>query len=68
MPPVGFKPQFQQVIGHTLALDRSDTVIGGIRSPDRPARIESLYQLRYSGPPYTLTQFKKKSECWVGIT
>ena len=26
----------------------------GIRSPDRPARSESLYRLRYSGPDVTL--------------
>jgi len=28
-----------------------------IRSPDSPARSESLYQLRYSGPLYTYTQY-----------
>ena len=26
----------------------------GIRSPDRPARSESLYRLSYPGPPYTI--------------
>jgi hypothetical protein len=31
----------------TLALDHSATEIGGIRSPDRSARSESVYQLSY---------------------
>jgi hypothetical protein len=29
-----------------------------IRSPDRPARSESLYRLRYPGPPKFLYYFK----------
>jgi hypothetical protein len=29
----------------------------GIRSPDRPARSESLYRLSYPGPPLQLSMF-----------
>ena len=51
MPPAGFKPATpasdrQQ----TLALDRSGTGIGGIRSPNRAAYSESPYRLSYPGP------------------
>ena len=42
--PTGDRPQ-------TVALDRSATGIGGIRSPDRPDRSKSLYRLSYPGPP-----------------
>ena len=34
----------------TLALNRSATGIGGIRSPNRPARSESLYRPSYRSP------------------
>jgi hypothetical protein len=30
----------------------------GIRSPDRPSRIESLYQLSYTGPPWNEDTFQ----------
>jgi hypothetical protein len=39
MPPAGFET-FQQASGHRYRL----------RSPDRPARSESLYRMRYLGP------------------
>jgi hypothetical protein len=50
MPPVGFETTIlvsEQPKTH--AIDRTATGIGGIRSPDRPARSESLYRLRYPG-------------------
>jgi hypothetical protein len=31
----------------------------GIRSPDRPARSESLYRLRYPGPPNKMVCYEK---------
>ena len=32
----------------------------GIRSPDRPARSQSLYRLSYCGPPFILRTIKKR--------
>ena len=44
-------PQPQKAMGRRpLALDRSATEIDGFRSPDRPVRSQSLYQLSYPGP------------------
>ena len=49
MPPVGFKPTIPvSERPQTDVLDRAVTAIG-IRSPDRPARSESLYRLSYRG-------------------
>ena len=38
----------------------------GIRSPDRTARSESLYQLSYPGPQSHTTQIKKKLPTLIG--
>ena len=57
----------------TLAIDVSATGIGGIRSPYLPASSESLYQLRYFGPPClliimwtvcTVNRYQHKLSCW----
>ena len=50
MPPAEFEPAIPT--GERLqthASDRSATGIGGIRSPDLPARSESLYRLHHPG-------------------
>ena len=51
MPPAAFElatPASDR--SQILALDRSATGIGRIRSPGRPARSESLYRQSYRGP------------------
>ena len=51
MPPEGFEPTIPaSKLPQTHALGRAATGIGWIRSPELPARIESLYRLRYPGP------------------
>jgi hypothetical protein len=37
-----------------LLTDAENLTPAEIRSPDRPARSESLYRLRYPGPPYSM--------------
>ena len=50
-PPAGFEPAIPvSDRPQILALDRSATGIGGIRSPYRSACSESLYRLRSPGP------------------
>ena len=52
MPPEGFKPAIPASNRlQTLALDRSATGIGRIRSPNRPGYRELLYRLSYRGLP-----------------
>ena len=42
-------------MGSSAGLDYAENLAPtGIRSPDRPARSESLYRLSYPGPPVLL--------------
>jgi hypothetical protein len=55
MPPVRFEPTIPaSERPQTHAFDRAATGIGKIWSPDRPARTDSLYRLRYPGSHPTL--------------
>jgi hypothetical protein len=60
MPPSGFEPAIPaSERPQAYALDRAATGIGGIRSPDHPARSESLHLLSYGGPlPFFVFQSK----------
>jgi hypothetical protein len=51
MPPVGFEPAIPAgELPQHYALDRTASGVGWFRSPDRPARSKSLYQLHCPGP------------------
>ena len=51
MLPAGFEPAIPASDRlQTLALDRSATWMGSIRSPVRPVGSELLYRLSYPGP------------------
>ena len=64
MPPAGFEPAIPAgERPQTYALDRTATGIGRIRSPDRPGRSESLYQLSYPSP-----QNENETVCMSGTS
>ena len=64
MPPVGFEPTISAgERPKTYALDRAAT---GIRSPDRPARRQSLYWLSYPAP-FEMSQIQKVMICDIGM-
>jgi hypothetical protein len=45
-------------VGHRADLDSAENLAHiGIRSPDRPARSESLYRLSYPGPRRDCTMY-----------